>query len=341
MVENCFNKLRTLLFFGDEVSKIVKRDFEEYVIDIAEHVSVGLGDTLDAVTIRPIAKLGGVTVIDTSLPFYIDGKSQRDDVVLLLSSKHFPLVVNEDVDKAQAISRLLHASTSQNISRPLLTDSYGEQSYAVFERLQPMAENRAVRYLQKRYFFPKVASWLSELAMQTRRHYHDEIEIQNLFIEPLQSISTSSDMPTNIREFSEHCISKALDCSSTLFTVAEHGDFWSGNVLFRRTLPRNLSPFLGDFVVIDWRGSNIRGYPCSDLVRYCLSCYRPKSIHVGNALRNYNASLEIENFQVGIYLLASVGRLGLNLDQMPRDLYLVLCERIFSLMGAHGFTSKL
>ena len=129
--------------------------------------------------------------------------------------------------------------------------------------------------------------------------------------------------------------------SSTLFTVAEHGDFWTGNVLFRRTLPRNLSPFIGDFVVIDWRGSNIRGYPCSDLVRYCLSCYPPQSIHVGNALRNYNASLEIENFQVGIYLLASVGRLGLNLDQFPRDRYLVLCERIFNLMGAHGLTSNL
>ncbi len=316
----------------------IKSDLEEYVYEIAEHVSSELRNTLDISTVRWVSRPEGKSEIsDATLAFYIDGKRYQDNIVLLVSNYQFPHVVDEDIGNAQAISRLLQSGTQRNVAKPIFTGSYGIQSYAVFNRLLPLSDNRLVRYFQKKFTFKPVADWLLDLAIQTQRNCVDECELQRRFAEPIQFILCDSDMPSEIKRYVEKDLSEALREGLGLFTVAEHGDFWTGNVLFRRQLAPIISPFMGDFRVIDWRGSNTHGYPCCDLVRYCLSFYRPGSKSAGSAIRKYNSMLEISEVHFGLYIFASLGRLGMNLDQFPKDRYIALCKKYFEFIKFHGF----
>ena len=46
-----------------------------------------------------------------------------------------------------------------------------------------------------------------------------------------------------------------------------HHDFWTGNVLIDQDSPGGAR--FGRFVVIDWGGARVRGYPLYDFLRLC------------------------------------------------------------------------
>lgn len=100
----------------------------------------------------------------------------------------------------------------------------------------------------------------------------------------------------------------------------------------------DLNPLLGEFSVIDWRGSRTNGYPCVDLARFCSSIYRNGSSKTDNLISSYIGGLGISKFEMSIYCLLSIGRLGANLDQFPKERFNSLCERLFEFLQAHRLT---
>ncbi len=77
----------------------MQSEIEGYIRQIAENVSRELGDTLDVSTLRWIRPPDGGKLVDSTLPFFVDGRNARDNIVLLVSNQAFPDAVAEDMER--------------------------------------------------------------------------------------------------------------------------------------------------------------------------------------------------------------------------------------------------
>lgn len=318
----------------------MNREIAQDIFDIVGSVSEALGNTLNVSSLRTIARPDGKEdVKDATLAFFVDGKARVDDIVLLLSNPVFPDTVMEDVDKASAIRELLDPEIAQHINRPQKVGTYGQQSYAVYARLDTVSDNKFIRIPQRHRVAPDIVSWSARLAAQTRISRKGTPDFAGYFIDPLQSILEDSDAPEDFRALAGQCLDFVSSADRDFFTTVEHGDFWIGNVLFERKMFSGLSPILGDFFVIDWRGARLDGYPCKDVVRFCRSLYGAESPRSGALVKSYREALGLCPFEMGLYCILSLGRLGANLEFFPRPRYYALVQETILFLRAHGCTS--
>lgn len=316
--------------------KMMKLEFEEYIIDVVEQSSRALGGRLDISSIRWIGRPAGKDrVKDATLAFYVDGNRRVDDAVLLVSNPSFGQTVSMDIECAREVAMRVDHEVGKHISRPIHEGKFGNQTYAFFYRLSPLSNNRIVRRLQKPAAIRKVAPWLAYLAEQTKQEKYESIDYDLLFIKPLIGISQDKDISKNVRHCAKDVLKRIEMERPKLFTVVQHGDFWAGNVFFERRILENVNPLLGDFAVIDWRGMRLDGYPFMDLVRFCLSLYKVDAPQNAVMLREYGEHLCIPEDDVSVYLMLALGRLGAELDQFPKERYCAMCDTIFGFIQNH------
>ena len=307
---------------------------EAYLYDIAEQVSETIGGCLDVSTARWIPRPPDhQAVSDATLALYIDGKRARDDVVLLISSPSFPDTVGEDVVQAQSVAARLGPSVARHIVSPLCEGRAGRQSWAAFSRLSALSAYRMPRLFQKQAAAREILPWLSALAHNTKDHKADPSDYDACFIRPLEHLASRADLSSALRRFVDGCHKTVLKDRPDLFTVAEHGDFWIGNILFERRGLSRFDPRPGDFRVIDWRGARLEGYPCTDAIRFTASL-RSKGFSRSDCfLHKYLKCLKISGSEMDVYCLASLGRLGEDLDQFPQGRYRQMCEVTFAFLS--------
>lgn len=311
-------------------------NFDSNIKGIVECVSQKLGDTLDRSTVRGLSRPAGKKhIADATIALFVDGHKSSDDIALLISNPNFSNAVAEDVDRAEEARIATSQEVGQHIVRPICQGRYEKQSYAAYRRLQPTSENKLISAIQRKMVSPKITSWLEALATDTKQTKTSEEEYVASFMQPLMAISGDTEAPKNIRSFSNTCLDYVGKARPNLFTVLEHGDFWIGNVLFEKPAFPLVSPFLGDLNVIDWGGSYDNGYPCADLVRFCSSIYRKKSSDVDRFILRYTTSLNISNFEMGVYCMLSLGKLRMNLELFPKDRYYFKCQKVIKFLDTY------
>lgn len=315
----------------------MKLDYEEYVMDIVEQSSQELGNKLDVSTIRWIDRPSGKSQVqDASLAFYVDGIRRIDDAVLLISNPNYGHTVVSDIGCAREVTMRVDHEVGKHISRPIHEGTFGNQSYAFFSRLSPISNKKIIRVLQKRTAIKKVAPWLARLAEQTRQKNYGSKDYGRLFVQPLVAITQDKDISENMKYFTNDIIKRIETEEPEFFTVAQHGDFWVGNVLFERRILEGVNPFLGDFSIIEWRGMRLDGYPFMDLVRFCLSLYNVDSPQNAMLLRKYREHLCVPKGDESVYIMLALGRLGAELDQFPKERYCAMCDTVFRFLQNHA-----
>ena len=311
-------------------------DCEEYVIAIVEQSSRSLGGRFDISSIRRIGRPAGKDrVKDATLAFYVDGNRMVDDAVLLVSNPSFGQAVSEDLKCARDVAMRVDHKVGKHISSPIHEGKFGNQSYAFFSRLSPLSSSRIIRRLQKNTVVKKVTPWLAYLAEQTKQDEYNSIDYGRLFVEPLIGITQDEDISKDVRYYTKDVLKRIETERPKLFTVAQHGDFWVENILFERRILEDVNPFLGDFSVIDWRGMRLDGYPFMDLARFCLSLYKVGAPQNEVILREYREHLCVPEDDVGVYIMLSLGRLGAELDQFPKESYCAMCDTVFGFIRKH------
>jgi hypothetical protein len=104
-----------------------------------------------------------------------------------------------------------------------------------------------------------------------------------------------------------------------------HGDFWVGNVMLD---PAGVRPF----ILIDWRGSNVDGFPIFDLVKFAQSSSLGR-----RALRaELGAHAERLGCDIGdtrSYLLAALGYIWIHLEQFPPERFLAMGENCLATLN--------
>ena len=221
----------------------MKYDFEEYVIDIVEEVSRNFGNVLDASTTRWVSRPAGKKrVKDATLAFFVGGHRNRNDIVLLISNPSFAYAVGDDVSRAKEVALVVGQEVGKHIVNPVCQGVFHKQTYAAFSRLSPVSSYRVPRQFQKMLISGRVVSWLGLLAKETRQSRSAQPEYSQYFCQPLETISGDREISQEARAFADRCGVFVSKYRPELFTVAEHGDFWIGNVLFQRRIYSRLKP---------------------------------------------------------------------------------------------------
>ena len=259
----------------------------------------------------------GITA-DATQTFEVEGNPPK---ILQVSPEAFPHVVRDAAQKAEAARAALGDALGWAVLAPLEQWETNGISCAFYERLRPISANRIGAFLQKRRITPLVIEWLHRIAAIDRGH-------NNQAETCLTALANCPCAPLRI------AADGALDrLNRGLFAPrfrVMHTDFWIGNIL--------LDPSgLRDFVVIDWRGSQVDGYPVFDLIRFA------DSVRLGpdmlrSELQKHAQVLGCELEDSRSYLLAALGHIWMNLDQFPAERFASMGERSLNVLdrAIHG-----
>jgi len=229
--------------------------------------------------------------------------------VLKVSPPEFPTVISEMTQKARLARETLGAEIGRPIPVPLDEWERNGVSCALFEELSPISNHRVIRRIQLRRLTPLVLNWLRKVAA-LERGVSGNAE---------RNLEALADCPCGVlRALAKDELTKIRAESFLLRSRVMHGDFWVGNILLDPSGVR-------DFVIIDWRGSNIDGFPIFDLVKFAESAkLAPRLLR--RELTAHAKILGCTLEQTRTYLLAALGDIWMNLDQFPPERFAEMAE---------------
>jgi len=227
-----------------------------------------------------------------------------------MSPAAFPSAIRQAVERNCTARDVLGPELGHVIPPPLAQWESQGISCALFRQFQPLSNWRLTRHLQMRRMTPKVLSWLRGVA-QLDRGVSGKAE---------RSLRALADCPCEaIQEAALGAFNRVKSGAFIPRNRVMHGDLWSGNLLLDPSGER-------DFIVIDWGGSHVDGFPIFDLVRFVESARIPAS-PLRRELGAHAERLECDLADTRIYLLAALGLIWHNLGQFPAERFSAMATR--------------
>ena len=238
-----------------------------------------------------------------------DGSSK----ILQVSPPAFPDVIRQSVEKIAAARSVLGGDLGGVIPIPLDHWEVNGISCAFFEELQPISRIPVKRFLEVKEVTPRVLGWLRQVAAIDRGVSKDA----NSCLEALAACPFEK-----LRAAANVALKSHLQIKARLM----HGDLTRGNVMHDPSRVR-------DFMIIDWRGSEVDGFPIFDLVKFAEAVgIRPSILR--EELAAHAAKLGCELHDTRSYLAAALGYIWLNLDQFPPERFALMAARNFNTLDA-------
>jgi len=222
--------------------------------------------------------------------------------VLKVSPPTFPNVIRDMTKKAKQAREILGDELGRVIPRPLGEWDMDGVSCALFEELSPISSTRIKRIVQLNRIKSAVLRWLREV-VKIDRGVNCQAET---------CLRALSECPYRSFQFpAESALARLTAGDFVARSTVMHSDLWIGNILLDPLGTR-------EFVVIDWRGSSVNGFPIFDLVKFAASARLSRSI-LRAELVAHAKLLGCDLQDTRSYLLAALGHVWLSLDQFPPD----------------------
>ena len=226
--------------------------------------------------------------------------------VVTVSPVRFPEVVADECFKAARMRSHL-GDLGTPIPEPLDTGRIETSSYVVVPYRKPLSTRRGARWLARIWMRRPLLDWLLQVA---RRHggpcdpSRYEASLQALGA----AVAQDSPTATVLRAAEKHLRSGRFAPRVTPM----HGDLWEGNVLHGtgQTV----------FTLVDWRGSEIDGFPLFDLIRAADS-FRLSAKGLERELQRHRTALGCEVEDLPLYVLGALGHYAARLGEMPLALF--------------------
>jgi hypothetical protein len=261
----------------------------------------------------------------------IRDKQGRMVAVMAVSSRVDPEQVARSLANAKGAREMLGSDLGNVILEPIAEGTYEGLTFALWPWRRSLSSNRIMAFLQKRRARKRVLAWLREAtAVTCRRVSEDELEAG--YRRPLRALAGDEAMPEGLRRAADTGLRRLEDGTWRPYFVLEHGDFWLGNVLYPRGLWSRGTHARG-FVLIDWAGARLQGYPFYDLLRLALSSGLAPA-HLRKEALLHCASLGCEPVDAFAYLAAGLGASGLDLGHFPLDRYHAIAETAYRTLKA-------
>jgi phosphotransferase family enzyme len=264
-----------------------------------------------------IANLAGTPWQDASVRLLSPGMTADgsrvylvDAKVLKVSPPAFPNVIREMTEKAAQARKVLGPKLANPIPVPLEEWESSGVTCALFEKLTPISSHRFQRLAQLIKIKPRVLTWLRQIAAIDRGPNKSAVSCLRALVEAPYDL---------LRGPARIALARLGAGDFVPRSVVMHGDLWLGNVLLDPTRRR-------EFVVIDWRGSEVDGFPIFDLVKFAESARLPPralKVELGAHAEILGCALE----DTRSYLMASLGHIWLHLDQFPPERFAAMAKR--------------
>ena len=253
----------------------------------------------------------------------------RKLAVVLVASPVEPELVGRGMRIAGEAKHVLGESLGCVILTPLGEGTIRGLSYTILPFQRPISEGMIARRYWRLVLRPKVLDWVAGISERTATRV-DDVDVQSTFEVPLEHLAALETMHPEIRSAARNSLLQLKGSEWEPYSVLMHGDLWEDNLLLASPSPwfstdRRNPPF----VVIDWPGATLRGYPMYDLLRIT------HSMRLGNSALRREISRHCEIFGVGAagavgHLLACLGHIGLNLGCFPMEMYTAMSMTCFN-----------
>lgn len=240
---------------------------------------------------------------DTKLVYLSKG---RQGLVVMISPPQFPEVVAEECRKTLQMRSQL-GDLGAPILEPLDSGHMESCSYAVMPYRKPLSSRRGMQWVHRIWVKRHLLEWLLQVAQ--RRSGTCEESQYRASLDALGE-RVAPDSPT--AALLQMGQSRLRSGRFAPRTTPMHGDLWKGNVLHG----------VGStaFTLVDWRGSEIQGFPLFDLIRTAGSFgLSPKAL--SRELQLHRAALGCQIEDLPLYLLGALGHYAAHLGEMSPDLF--------------------
>jgi len=234
-----------------------------------------------------------------------------------MSPAAFPSAIRRAVERNCIAREVLGPELGRVIPTPLAQWESQGISCALFKQFRPLSNWPVKRHLQMRRITPRVLCWLRGVAQLDRgKSVKSEQALRALAGCPFEALQEAVRGALNSLEIGALIPRKRV----------MHGDFWSGNLLLDPNRER-------EFIVIDWGGSHVDGFPIFDLVRFAESARLPASV-LRRELGAHAELLACDLADTRFYLLAALGLIWRNLGQFPPERFAAMAKRNLQTLGA-------
>ena len=286
----------------------------------------------------PMQKLptGKTHAVDGTLQILVRDSRGDPTAVALCSAPASPGLVARGMRNAAAAKAALPAELNAVILDPLFEGKLNDLSCAVLPHCRPLSTRRIFRRVQRRFLQSPLLGWLRKITKLTVSA-PDRSAIEGTFIAPLAALAAHEQIPNRLRELAQNSLEGLQGGQWAPLHVLAHNDLWYGNVLidYRNASGRGDSPWRERFVVIDWPGAEVRGYPLLDLMTCCRSfglAGQQLRTEVVQHCRYLNCDLD----QARDYLLVAMGRILTRLEHMPLPMFIRMADMNLQLLASVG-----
>lgn len=246
--------------------------------------------------------------------------------VALCSPPFDPEAVSQGFHRVELARRALGPDLSRHVVEPLHQGRFAGLSYAVLPFYGSLSDSRIFRRLQRMALAPRLFGWLRAATKATMSEPAAGTSDREI-VAGLESLSKIQAMPPQVRSAAETALERLGGGAWSPRRTLMHGDFWLGNVMLASSgaFRSPLEAWRGRFVVIDWGTSRVDGLPFDDLIRIGHSLgASPRRL--GAEIVAHVRLLGCELADARSYLAASLGILGLSLNQFPFERYVSLAR---------------
>jgi hypothetical protein len=224
-----------------------------------------------------------------------------DRFIVIVSPSRFPDVAMEEAAANKQAKSCLPDHLAALIVDLVVADTLPDgRSFAVFPRGTPLSNNRIRFALQKRRVKPAILNWLRGVAGAAQQ---PSLAAKVEFEKSLETLNEMSLLPHEIRDAAKVGLARL---SHPRFCLM-HGDIWKGNILFAPD---------GSLKIIDWRGSQVKGYGFFDLVKFAHS-FGIRGPELQAEIRAHASALNIPVGDASTYVLAGCGHIARHLGEFP------------------------
>lgn len=246
--------------------------------------------------------------------------------VLFVSQPSAPDLIAHGVRNAAQVKERLGPDLGRVILDPVVSGLVQGVSYAVYPWRQPLSMSRWFWPIQRAWLRPQLFGWLRRIAEVASVDADPETD----FLAPLRYMAGRADLSQTLRAEAQAAAERLAAGTWKPRLALAHNDLLKENVLLDRRVPARF-PLEKRFVVIDWLGANLRGYPMCDLV------YASWSFHLGRPafLAEIDAHCRIHECareDAKGYFLAGMGYLATHLGHFPETRFRLLSELALGLL---------
>jgi hypothetical protein len=268
-------------------------------------------------------------VADDPTKLLVEDLRGHEAAVVLIASRVEPELVRKGMRIASEAKQVLGETLGSVILTPLGEGTLRGLSYTILPFRKPLGEGRIVRRYWRLVLRRKVLNWLADVSQRTIRDV-EEADVPGAFKEPLRHLATLKTMNGELRRAAEDSLERLDRGEWRPRFVLMHGDLWEDNLLLSSNSP---APPSGEpstpFVVIDWPGASLRGYPMYDLLRIAHSMRLGPSA-LRREVSRHREILGMDAADAMGHLLACLGHIGLNLGCFPMEMYTAMSLTCFN-----------